>query len=321
MRPFSYQRPESLADALSRLSVPGSLPLGGGTDLLVCIEEGLASPDTLVDLRAIPGASAVEWRDDGSVRIGAEARISELAADADVRARLAVLAEACQSVGSEALRHMGTIGGNLCQRPRCWYFRRNVPCLKNGGDSCPARDGENQYHAILGGGPCWIVHPSDPAVALVALDATVEIAGSSGTRTVPIERFFVAPKDRLDRETILAAGEIVTAIEIPARATGGKQRYRKVMQRAGWDFALVSLAAVRWQNGDVKLVLGGVAPFPWRIDSSVEEDTSSGNLDEADIATLADRALYDTAPLAKNQYKVEIAGALLREAIAELSRN
>ena len=321
VRPFSYQRPESLADAVARLSAPGSLPLGGGTDLLVCIEEGLAFPDTLIDLRAIPGSSAVQWREDGSARIGAGTRISRLAADADVRARFGVLAEACQSVGSEALRHMGTIGGNLCQRPRCWYFRRNVPCLKNGGDSCPARDGENQYHAILGGGPCWIVHPSDPAVALVALDATVEIAGSAGTRTVAIARFFVAPKDRLDHETILAAGEIVTAIEIPAHAAGGKQSYRKVMQRSGWDFALVSLAAVRRRNGDVKLVLGGVAPFPWRVDSSVEEDTSSGNLDEADIATLADRALYDTAPLAKNQYKVEIAGALLREAIAELSRN
>src|SRR5688500_733980 len=320
VQPFSYQRPDSLADALARLSAPGSLPLGGGTDLLVCIEEGLMSPNSLVDLRELPGARGVEWRADGGARIGAEARISELAADPAVRSRLGVLAEACQSVGSEALRHMGTIGGNLCQRPRCWYFRRNVACLKNGGDSCPARDGENQYHAILGGGPCWIVHPSDPAVALVALDATVEIAGSSGTRTVPIDEFFVAPSDQLDRETILEAGEIVTAIEVPRMAAEGKQRYRKVMQRAGWDFALVSLAAVKRRNGDVKLVLGGVAPYPWRVDSSVEEDTSSGNLDESDIATLADRALYDAEPLAKNQYKVEIAGALLREAIAELAR-
>ena len=245
--------------------------------------------------------------------------MSDLARDAQLRQRFGALAEACGAVGSEALRQMGTIGGNLCQRPRCWYFRRGVSCLKNGGDACPARDGENQYHAILGGGPCWIVHPSDPAVALLALDAEVVIAGQGGGRTVPVAEFFVGPRQRLDSETVLAAGEIVTGIELPGAAAGGVQRYYKVMQRAAWDFALVSLAAVRRANGDVRLVLGGVAPTPWRVDSSVEEDVASGNLDPADIATLADRALYDAEPLAKNAYKTEIAGALLRQAMTELA--
>lgn len=263
---------------------------------------------------------AIEWRDDGGVRIGAGVKVGDLARDPEMQRRFPVLAEACASVGGEAAPEGGTLGGNLCQRPWCQYFRAGVPCLKNGGDGCPAVEGDNRYHAVLGGGPCWIVHPSDPAVALVALDAEVEIGGPGGMRSIPIDRFFVSPKERLDHETVLGAGEIVTAIEIPALAALGSQRYRKVKQ-AGGDFADVSLAAVKRRNGDVKLVLGGVAPHPWRVDSSVEEDVSSGNLDEADVETLADRSLYDAEPLAKNQSKVEIAGALIREAIAELGRH
>ena len=320
LHPFSYHRAESLPDALAKLAEPDALPLGGGTDLLVCIEEGIAAPRTLVDLRAVPASRGVAWRADGGARIGAATRVSDLARDPEVRQRFGCLAEACLSVGSEALRQMGTIGGNLCQRPRCWYFRRGVPCLKNGGDGCPARDGENQYHAILGGGPCWIVHPSDPAVALTALDALVEVSGPGGARLVPISEFFLGPRERLDGETVLAAGEIVTGIELPGASAGGVQRYYKIMQRAAWDFALVSLAAARRPGGDIRLVLGGVAPYPWRVNPSVEEDLASGNLDPADLATLAERALYDAEPLAKNGYKIEIAGALLRQAMTELAQ-
>ena len=173
--------------------------------------------------------------------------------------------------------------------------------------------------AILGGGPCYIVHPSDPAVALTALEATVEITGREGTRTVPIEMFYVLPAERLDGETVLATGEFVSAITIPAASAGGWQRYDKLMQRGAWDFALVSLAAVHRQNGDVRLVLGGVAPTPWRVTSSIEEDVASGNLDESDVATLAERALYDARPLAGNAYKVDLAKALLQRAMAEMS--
>src|SRR6185369_17799822 len=129
-----------------------------------------------------------------------------------IREAFPALAQACGAVGSPALRNMGTIGGNLCQRPRCWYFRRGVPCLKNGGTSCPAEHGENQYLAILDGGPCHIVHPSDPAVALTALDATIEIASARGRRTVPISEFYTLPSERLDQETILASGELVSAV-------------------------------------------------------------------------------------------------------------
>src|SRR5690242_853833 len=290
--------------------------MSGGTDLLVLLKEDLARPDALVDLRYIAGASDITTTDDGGVRIGAAVRVHTLATNVMIRERFPALASACAVVGTTALRHMGTIGGNLCQRPRCWYFRRNIPCLKNGGDTCPAATGENQYLAILGGGPCYIVHPSDPAVALTALEATVEIAGPDGTRTVPIEMFYVLPAERLDGETVLAPGEFVSAVTIPAASAGGWQRYDKLMQRGSWDFALVSLAAVKRQDGDVRLVLGGVAPTPWRVTSSIEEDAATGNLEESDVATLAERALYDARPLAGNGYKVELAKTLLRRAIA-----
>lgn len=319
VHPFDYRRAGSPADATTLLAAGDAMPLGGGTDLLVFLKEDLAHPAALVDLRHIPGWRDVTERADGSVRIGAAARVHELARHDGIRQRFPVLAQACESVGTPALRHMGTIGGNLNQRPRCWYFRRDIPCLKNGGDSCPAASGENQYHAILGGGPCWIVHPSDPAVALTALGATIEIAGAGGAvRTVPIDEFYVLPSERLDRETVLADGEVVSAVELPADASGGMQRYHKLMQRGTWDFALVSLAAVRRADGDVRLVLGGVAPKPWRVESSVEEDVASGGLDDDAIATLAERALYDARPLARNGYKVELAAALLREAMTSM---
>jgi xanthine dehydrogenase YagS FAD-binding subunit len=214
---------------------------------------------------------------------------------------------------------MGTIGGNLCQRPRCWYFRRGIPCLKNGGTYCPAVQGENQYLAILDGGPCYAVHPSDPAVALTALDALIEIESSEGTRQLPIGDLHLLPKTSVTSETALRPGEFVTAVVLPARAVGGAQRYHKLMQRDSWDFALVSVAGCKRVDGDVRIVLGGVAPRPWRVSSSVEEDVSSGGLDDDTIATLAERALYDAKPLSKNAYKVDLAGSLLRQIIAEIA--
>jgi xanthine dehydrogenase YagS FAD-binding subunit len=317
--PFLYRHATSIDDAAQQLAEPGAIPLGGGTDLLVTIAEELAQPDVVVDLRTIAGGDRIAATDDGGVRIGAAARIADIARHALIREQFPALAQACDFVATPALRNMGTIGGNLCQRPRCWYFRRSIPCLKNGGPSCPAVDGENQYLAILDGGPCYIVHPSDPAVALTALDAEVEIASSNGRRTVPIGEFYVLPSQRLDHETVLNPGEFVAAITIPGASAGGIQRYHKLMQRDAWDFALASVAACKRRDGEVRLVLGGVAPRPWRVNSSVEEDVSSGGLDEEAIATLADRALYDATPLSKNGYKVDLAASLLRQAIGELS--
>jgi xanthine dehydrogenase YagS FAD-binding subunit len=292
--------------------------MGGGTDLLVSLDEGFVSANLVVDLRRIPDGDAIASQPDGSIRIGGAARIHDIARHPLIADRYRALAQACGSVGTPALRQMGTIGGNLCQRPRCWYLRRDVPCLKSGGTDCPAYHGENQYHAILEGGPCYIVHPSDPAVALTALDAQVEIAGGSMTRTVPIANFYMTPNERLDSETVLAHGEFVGAVTVPAAAAGGSQHYTKLMQRGSWDFALVSIAAVKRTDGAVRIVLGGVAPRPWRVPESLEEDVSAGALDADAIATIAERALYDAAPLSKNGYKVRLAETLIRRSVAAL---
>ena len=319
MQPFSYLRASSVDDALARLASPGHVAIGGGTDLLVTIEEGLAAPSAVVDVRALAESLGITTTPDGGLRIGGGTRLADVAAHELVRTRYPALAGACEQVGTPAIREMATLGGNLCQRPRCWYFRRAIPCLKNGGDDCPAREGENQYHAILEGGPCYIVHPSDPAVALVALGAMIEVRGPAGRREVPAEDFFVLPSERIDRETILADGELVVAIHLSAEAAGGVQRYVKLMQREAWDFALVSLAAVRRADGEVRLVLGGVSPRPYRVYTSVEEEVTSGGLDEDTIAGLAERALLDATPLAKNGYKLRLAESLLRDAIRALA--
>jgi len=255
---------------------------------------------------------------DGSVTIGAAARIADLAKDHRISAQFPALSQACDVVGTPALRNMGTLGGNLCQRPRCWYFRRGVSCLKSGGSSCPAKDGENQYLAILDAGPCYAVHPSDPAVALTALEAIAIVSSSHGSRKVAMADLYLVPAERADRETTLERHEFISAITIPAESVGGTQRYHKLMQRDAWDFALVSAAACKRMDGGVRIVLGGVAPRPWRVNTSVEEDVASGGLDDDAIATLTDRALLDAKPLSKNAYKVELAAALLRRVISEV---
>lgn len=319
MSPFDYSRRATLSEALAQLQRPGHVPIGGGTDLIVTVDEGLASPDVVIDVRDIPEALGCSRLDDGSLRIGGAERLASIARDENVRGQFPALAQACEAVATPAIREMATLSGNLAQRPRCWYYRRGIACLKSGGAGCPARDGENQYHAILEGGPCWMVHPSDPAVALVALDAQIEIAGVAGVRLVPASEFFVLPSDRLDREIALEAGELVVAIHLPAAAAGGRQKYVKLMQRHAWDFALVSLAWTRRQDGEARLVLGGVAPRPYRVYTSVEEEAVSGGLDDELIAALADRALLDADPLAQNAYKLELAGSLLRDAIREIA--
>ena len=321
MSGFAYERPTTLAAALASVSLPNgrALPIAGGTDLLVWIDEGLASPERVVDVRGLPGLDEIVRRPDGSLRIGAAARIADIAADAAVRDGFALLAEACASVGTPALRNMGTIGGNLAQRPRCWYLRRGVACFKNGGSGCAAVEGEHQYHGILDDGTCRAVHPSDPAVALAALGATVEISSVAGVRTVEVDRLYAGAASNPRAEVALEAGELITAVELPSAAAGGAHFWEKLMQRGAWDFALVSCAAARRADGEVRLVLGGVGLGPWVLSSSVAEDVGSGELDEESIDALAERALYDTSPLAGTEYKVTMAGALLRRAMRALA--
>ena len=313
---MDYHRPTNTPDAVALLRDANAQALGGGTDLIVTLREGLVRPERIVDLRGLPDSDALSWEANGSLRLGAATSIATIASDPQVRARFPALAESCESVGSPALRNMGTIGGNLCQRPRCWYFRSAIPCLKSNGTDCPAQEGENTHHVIFGGGPCFAVHPSDPAVALTALDAVIHIEGPQGRRAVPIAEFFVLPDPDPRRETVLDSGEFITEITLPAESSGGRQRYIKVLQRGAWDFALASIAVARRVDGSVRMVLGGVAPVPWRVNPSVEEDIASAPLSVDDLEVLADRALYDAKPLSGNGYKVTLSKSLLREAMA-----
>ncbi len=317
MRDCTYVSPDSLTSALEALGDAHAVPMGGGTDLLVEMDEGLRQPEALVDVRRIPELVGIAAQPDGSLRIGGAVPLAAIERDATVRASFATLGRSCEVAASSALRNMGTLAGNLCQRPRCWYFRRGVRCYKSGGDSCPAADGENQYLAIFGGGPCHAVHASDPAVALTALDATVEVVQAGARRRLSMADLYAVPNSAT-RETVLAHNELIVSVELPAAAAGGVHYYEKIMQREAWDFALVSLAAVKRTDGAARLVLGGVAARPWRVNESVEEDVASGGLSDDDFGTLADRALYDVAPLSQNGYKVALAAALLRRGMRAL---
>ena len=319
MTSFTYHRPASVREALAALAEPGSRPIGGGTDLLPRIDDGLVQLTRVIDIRDLKGASEIELRADGSARIGAGARLADIATHGGLRTAFPVLAQAAEAVGSPALRHMGTLGGNLGQRMRCWYFRRGVACFKNGGSSCAAFDGEHEYHGIIPGGTCHAVHPSDPAVALEALDARVEATRTDGaTRLLTISELYAGAAADPGGEMTLGADELITAVELSAAAGGGTQHWEKVMQRGAWDFALVSCAAVQRTDGAVRMSLGGVGLGPWRIALSVEEDVASGGLDEDSIDALAERAMYDAEPLARNGYKVDIARAVLRRAMRAL---
>jgi len=318
MHPFHYHQATSAADAARALGTPDAAALGGGTDLLVAMKEGIARPPVLVDLRRIPGASDVALHDDGSARIGCAVRLADLAAHDGVASRYPALAQAVASVGTPQLRNMGTIGGNLAQRPRCWYFRSALPCFKNGGTDCLAETGENHYHALFTPGPCHAVHPGDPLVALTALEASVEVIGASGTRAVSLEALFAGATRNARTEMTLADGEFLGAVLLPASAAGGTQFYEKLMQRGTWDFATVSLAAHRRIDGGVRLALGGVALGPYRVNPSVEEDVATGGLDDDSIDALAERAMYDARPLEHNGYKVWQVQALLRRALRRL---
>ncbi len=284
------------------------------------MEVGLDAGASVVDLTRVRGLAGIETMPDGGVRIGGAVRLEDVALHDTIRDRYPALAQAAAAVGTPALRAMGTIGGNLGQRPRCWYLRSRIPCLKNGHAGCPARDGENQYHAIFETGPCRAAHPSDTAVALLALDASVVARHASGTRRLSVAELYAPAATDAEHEMALGRREIIEAVELPASAAGGMQRFTKVMQRGAWDFATVSLAATRRGDGTVRLVLGGVAAAPWRVNPSVEEDVASGALDPESADALAARALYDAEPLSQNAYKVDQATALLRRAMVELSR-
>ena len=294
---------------------------GGGSDMLGMIKDRIATPDVLVHLRAIQGLDQVETAA-GKVTIGGLITLGALSRNALVRSQYAVLAEAAESVATPQIRNAGTLAGNVCQRPWCWYFRNGFPCFKAGGNTCFSATGENQFHAIFGGGPSFIVHPSDTAPALVALDAKFRIVGPNGERTLAAADFFTLPRVNAARENALAEDEILASVEIPAARAGMRSMYHKVLDREAWTHAIVSAAIVLEMDRDVcrsaRIVLGGVAPIPWRVPEA--ERLLAGQRITSDLAAkAAGTALAGATPLAKNAYKVPLTKQIVERSVYALA--
>jgi xanthine dehydrogenase YagS FAD-binding subunit len=295
--------------------------MAGGTDLLAEIKDEIIEPAVVVDLRSIPDLSYIK-KEKNEVRIGAMTSLTRLAEDPLIKNEFPALHEAANSVATPQLRNMGTAGGNLCQKPRCWYYRDpQVKCRKKGGSRCFAFKGKNKYHAILGGGLCYIVHPSDLAPALIALDAEISISSAKGDKTIPLENFYTLPKADVRKENILEQNEILREIKIPLTKKGEKSTYHKLKERESWDFGIVSAAVKGTVSGgafrDIKIVLGGVAPIPWRL-TKAENLIKGKKVTEDQVRKAAREALKEAKPLEENRYKKELVEAILTRAALSL---
>jgi len=323
MKSFELARPASVAQARELLAErPGAAFKAGGIDLLDHLKEHLVEPPRLVDLKSIAGMRDIAAQPDGSLRIGPLATLADVAAHAGVRQTHRALAQACGEAASPQIRNVATIGGNLLQRPRCWYYRQeSYKCLKKGGDVCYAVGGENRYHAIFGGGPSYATHPSNAAVPLVAFGAQLVLEGEKGPRTVAASDFFTAPTKDPERENQIQPGEVLTEIRVPA-AAGWRSAYDDLRERAAFDWPLVAAAtAVKIDGGLVKearIVLGAVAPIPWRS-VRAEQALVGKALDATSVAAAANAATVGAAPLSENGYKVGLLQTLLRRTLLGLA--
>lgn len=330
MKTFEWTNPTSVNEAVKLLRVPTATdideaprPIAGGQDLLTTMKDYTSRPARLVNLKNIRGLNRITLTARG-LTIGALVTLTELEEHAGVRRNFPGLSEAARSIATPQIRNLGTVGGNLCQRPRCWYFRlEEVICLKKGGSECYAATGENKYNAIIGGGPSFIVHPSDLAPVLVALDARVTVNGANGRREIPLDKFFTLPAEgNVRRENVLENDDIITEIFVPASPLAAHSTYLKFKERESLDFALAAVAAaVRLGSDravqDVRIVLGGVAPIPWRVPAA--EKFLVGKQLNADVLSEAAKiALKDAQPLEKNAYKVPLAQTLVRRALAKV---
>lgn len=318
MQPFEHVEVTSPFEAVKLLGAdPAARPIAGGTDLVPEIRLGIQSPDRLIDLKAMPGLDDLR-EVNGALRIGALARLADVAAHPFVRDRLPSLAEAIDLAASPQIRNAATLGGSLCQESRCWYFRGPFHCWLKGGSECDAELGDNRHQAIFGGGPCFTVHPSDPATALIALNGRATIFGPHGERSLPLSEFFTRPDDGHRALTCLEHDEILERVEIPWPASGERGVFLKAMERATFDFALASVACqVGIAAGRVRsarIVLGGVAPVPWRA-SATETALVGQALDQATIERAAAAATEGARPLPMNGYKVDLVRALVKRAL------
>jgi xanthine dehydrogenase YagS FAD-binding subunit len=331
MKAFEWTSPTTINEAVEMLkSAPApddmddaARPIAGGQDILTTMKEYITRPTRLVNLKSIRGLDRIEGNDKSGLKIGALATLTQLEEHAIVRRSFPGLAEAAHSIATPQIRNLGTVGGNLCQRPRCWYYRlEEVICLKKGGSECYAATGENKYNAIFGGGPSYIVHPSDLAPMLVALGASVNVTGTEGKRVISLDKFFTLPSEgNIRRENVLRNDEIITEIQVPASAFAARSTYLKFKERDSLDFALSAVAAAieLGANKTVKqarIVLGGVAPIPWRANKA--EAFLNGKALSAEVLTEAARLALDGArPLEKNGYKIPLTQTLVRRALAQ----
>lgn len=316
MHPFALSRADDPAKAIAAHAQDPQLAfIAGGTDLLGLMKDRATLPSHLLDINRLTGMARIEPRADGGLRIGALARMSDVAADLEVRRRFPVIAEALLFAASGQLRNMASIGGNIMQRTRCAYFRDedDLPCNKRRpGSGCSALHGLNRNHAIFGwSDACVATNPSDLAVALAALDATVVVRGPAGQRSIPFGEFHRLPGDTPDRDTVLQRGDLIVAIDVPATPEGPTSHYVKLRDRESYEFALVSAAAAVAVEGrrirSARLALGGVAHKPWRL-TAAETALRGASLDDAEALKSAIATSFTEArPLAHNVFKVELA--------------
>jgi xanthine dehydrogenase YagS FAD-binding subunit len=333
MKSFEWVNPSTIAEAVRMLNTaPGQdideapRPIAGGQDLITTMKDYTTRPTRVVNLKSVRGLDRITIDAKGNLNIGALVTLTQIEEHGGIRKNFPGLAEAARSVATPQIRNLGTIGGNLCQRPRCWYFRlEEVVCLKKGGSQCYAATGENKYHAIFGGGPSFIVHPSDLAPMLVALGAGVVVTGSSGKQVIPLDKFFTLPTEGdVRRENVLKNDDLITEIQVPASPLAARSTYLKFKERESLDFALSAVAATveLESNKTVKaarIVLGGVAPIPWRV-AEAEKFLVGKTLTREVLAQAAKVALRDAQPLEKNAYKVPLTETLVRRALAKAAR-
>jgi xanthine dehydrogenase YagS FAD-binding subunit len=318
MNRFEWVEARSVPQAIELASADGSVIKAGGVDLVDLLKEGIAEPKRVVNIRNIKGLDGIQPSSNG-VTLGPLLTLSQIAEHPMIRKSYPALAEAASVIATPQIRNMATLGGNLAQRPRCWYLRsEDFPCRRKGGTHCFAQDGENQYHAIFDNRTCAIVHPSGVAGPLIAYGAQLEIMGPKGKRNVAVEKFFVTPEEDVTREHILQPGEVITAIMLPALSPNTRAAYHKEMEKQSFDWPIADVAVVLDMNGSTinkaNVILGAAAPTPHRA-TQAEARLASQPLTEQLAAQAAKEAMANAAPLAHNGYKVQVFEAVIRRTI------
>jgi len=318
VKAFAYINPTNEKEAVAALStqIEQSMPIGGGQDLLARMKDYVTQPDRIVNVKVALESKATPLN--GGLRIGAAMRMVDVAENAQIAQMYPAFSAAAIEVGTPQIRNQATVGGNLNQRPRCWYYRNEeFVCFKKGGNMCFSPAGENQFHAILGGGPSYIVHPSSLAVPSVAYGATFRLAGPKGERLVPAAEYFTLPRQSLRMENVLAPDELLTHVILPAPGAFKSGHY-EVRYKESHDWPIAFSTVLLTMNGgtvqSARVVMGAVAPIPWRSPAA-EQALVGKPINEETAAAAADAALKDARPLSQNAYKVDVAKVAVKRAI------